>query len=835
MKPINNKYSNMKKILYLLCLVGLISCNDGNQPHEVIKNDLRAPAYPLISIDPYTSAWSYSDKLYDESVKHWTGKEFPLIGAIRVDGELYRFMGVEQTPMKALAAMSTEKAWAGKYTFDAPAKGWEKPEFSDSSWKEAQAAFGTSEETNVNTLWETKDIWVRRHINIEQDLTNKKVYLQFSHDDIFELYINGIQVIKTGYEWRKNVWLTLNDEVKASLKQGNNVISAHCHNRTGGALVDFGLYIEDEVETFMSKTAEQKSVDVQATHTYYTFECGNVELKLSFLAPLLMEDLDLISRPVNYLSYDVKSLDGAAHDVQIYFEAAPNWALNVPSQANTGEGYEKDGLLFLKTGSVNQKILGKRGDDLRIDWGYFYLSAEKDGATTNVGNPYVMRDMFAKEGKLAGDVSSKENANLAIAQSLGNATSASGKILIGYDDIYSIQYFKENLRGYWNRKGDKTIEQAFVEANKEFSSLRNKCAKFDYQLMTDAVLAGGKEYAELCALAYRQAISAHKLVETPNGDIAFLSKENNSNGSIGTVDITYPSAPLFLYYNPELAKGLMNHIFYYSESGQWTKPFPAHDVGTYPWANGQTYGGDMPIEESGNMLAITAAVARMEGNAKYAEKHWDVLTTWTDYLVENGLDPENQLCTDDFAGHFAHNVNLSVKAIMGIASYGYLADMLGKKDVAEKYTAKAKEMAQEWMKMADDGDHYRLVFDKPDTWSQKYNLIWDKVLKLNIFPESVAQKEIAYYLTKQNEYGLPLDSRMSYSKSDWIIWTATLADDNATFQQFISPLHKFYNETEDRVPMSDWYYTDSKKYVGFKARSVVGGYYMKMLSDRLLK
>lgn len=824
----------MKNLLFLFCLIGLFSC-DTMQEAKVIKNDLRAPAYPLVTIDPYTSAWSMTDKLYDESVKHWTGKEFPLIGAIRVDGQVYRFMGVEQTPMKTIAAMSTEVAWAGKYTFDVPANGWENPEFSDDKWKESQAAYGTPEETNVNTLWETKDIWVRRHININEDITNKKVFIQYSHDDIFELYVNGIQVVKTPYEWKKNVWVALSDEVIKTLKQGENVIAAHCHNRTGGALVDFGLYIEDEIDTFLAEAAIQKTVDVQATQTYYAFDCGNIELKLTFLSPLLMDDLNLVSRPVNYLSYDVKSLDGNKHDVEIYFEAAPNWALNVPSQANKGEGYEKDGLLFLKTGSVNQKILGKRGDDIRIDWGYFYLSAEKENTTYSVGNPYQMRNDFAQSGKLAGDIASKDNANLAISRSLGNIKSASGKILIGYDDIYSIQYFKEDLRPYWNKAGDKTIEQAFTEANKDYSTLKSKCAEFDYNLMTEANKVGGKEYAELCALAYRQAIAAHKLVEAPNGELLFLSKENNSNGSIGTVDVTYPSAPLFLYYNPELAKGLLNPIFYYSESGQWTKPFPAHDIGTYPWGNGQTYGGDMPVEEAGNMLAVTAAIAAIEGNATYAEKHWEVLTTWTDYLVENGLDPDNQLCTDDFAGHFAHNVNLSVKAIMGVASYGYLADKLGKKDIAEKYTNKAREMAQEWVKMANDGDHYRLTFDKAGTWSQKYNLIWDKVLKLNIFPKDVAQTEIAYYLTRQNKYGLPLDNRMNYTKSDWIIWTATLADDIHTFKKFIVPLHKFMDETTDRVPMSDWYNTNNKTHVGFKARSVVGGYYIKMLSDRLLK
>ncbi|MDR2286054.1 MAG: DUF4965 domain-containing protein, partial [Prevotellaceae bacterium] len=689
------------------------------------------------------------------------------------------------------------------------------------------------EETNVKTLWETSDIWVRRNIVAEGYNPTKKLFLKYSHDDTFELYMNGIPVVKTGYEWRKDVTVELSDEVKATIKDGQITVAAHCNNKIGGALVDFGVYTEADVPKYLDTPAVQKSVDVQATQTHYVFDCGAVELKLSFTAPLLMENLNLVSRPVNYISYSVASLDGNEHQTEIYFEASPLWALNDARQTSVAEGYEKDNLLFVRTGNSNQKVLNKRGDNVRIDWGYFYLSGDKVNTSYAVGNPYALREGFVNNGTLSGEAGKKDNSFVAVAQSLGKSKSASGKILTGYDDIYSIRYFGTDLRPYWNKAGDKTIESAFAEANSEFVSLKNRCAKFDYDLITQATQAGGKEYAELCALAYRQAIAAHKLVEAPDGDLLFLSKENFSNGSIGTVDVTYPSAPLFLLYNPELAKGLLNHIFYYSESGKWTKPFPAHDVGTYPWANGQTYGGDMPVEEAGNMLTLTAAVARIEGNAKYAEKHWDVLTVWTDYLVDKGLDPENQLCTDDFAGHFAHNVNLSVKAITGIASYGYLAGKLGKKDVAEKYTSKAKAMAAEWVKMADDGDHFRLTFDQQGSWSQKYNLVWDKLLKLNIFPKTVVEKEIPYYLTKQNVYGVPLDNRKNYTKSDWIIWTATLADDVETFGKFISPLYKFMNETIDRIPMSDWYNTDNKRHVGFRARSVVGGYYIKLLEKKL--
>ena len=142
-------------------------------------------------------------------------------------------------------------------------------------------------------------------------------------------------------------------------------------------------------------------------------------------------------------------------------------------------------------------------------------------------------------------------------------------------------------------------------------------------------------------------------------------------------------------------------------------------------------------------------------------------------------------------------------------------------------------MANEWVKMANDGDHYRLTFDKPGTWSQKYNLVWDKLLEMGILPKEVAPKEIAYYLTKQNKYGLPLDNRETYTKTDWIMWTATLANDEATFQKFIDPVHLFMNETTDRVPMSDWVFTDKPNQRGFQARSVVGGYYIKMLENKL--
>ncbi|MDR2921198.1 MAG: DUF4965 domain-containing protein [Tannerella sp.] len=839
----------MKKYSYVLfVLLGCYLCGCNNVPsannlfQPTKNNSLRAPAYPLITIDPYTSAWSFTDRLNEDMTRHWTGKKFPLLGALRVDGVSYRFMGVNEIPLITILPTAATERWEAAYTEKEPSGQWTNADYNDQSWEKGKAAFGTTDMPNLSTPWETKNIWVRRSFELMEDLSGKPVIVEYSHDDDFELYLNGVKIVETGYAWNNNVLLELPDEAKATLKPGKNILAAYGQNRVGGAYVDFGLFVKDESVSQFETAAVQQSVNVLPTQTYYTFTCGPVELDLVFTAPLLMDDLDLLSTPVNYISYQVRPVDGKEHDVQLYIEATPDWAINSPGQEVETTFSEDGNLMFAKTGTVEQPILQKKGDNVRIDWGYFYLaSGKKKNAAIRIGEYNDMKAQFMDTGNnvLPHFLETKTQSSSAVltyCENLGKISNPSdGFVMLGYDDIYAIQYFHDNRQAYW--KHDRTVDimQAFEKANKNYLSVMQRCAAFDNRMMDDAEKAGGQAYAELCALAYRQAISAHKLIEDKEGNLLFLSKENFSNGSIGTVDITYPSSPLFLIYNPELLKGMMNPIFYFSESGKWNKPFPSHDVGTYPIANGQTYGGDMPVEESGNMLILTAAIAMVEGNADYAKKHWEVLTTWANYLLKEGLDPENQLCTDDFAGHFAHNANLSIKAIMGIAGYGKLAGMLGDKETADKYTGEAKNMAKQWMQMADDGDHYRLTFDKPGTWSQKYNLIWDKLFGWGIFPDEVAQKEVAYYLTKQNEYGLPLDNREDYTKSDWIIWSACLADNNNDFEAIMLPVHKYVDETISRIPMSDWYDTKDTHSMNFRARSVVGGYFMKMLENKIEK
>jgi hypothetical protein len=817
----------MRRILLFV----LLSCS------AAFAQERKAPAYPLVTHDPYFSIWSSSDSLNTSTTKHWTGANQSLTGLISVDGKIYSFLGKTEKIYNTILPAADKKAELQSYTEDKPEASWTAVGFNDSAWKTAFGPAG-SERGQAKTPWKRDEIWVRRTFTLSE-LSGNKLYLQIKHDDKATVYLNGQEIYSKPKLEGNFIDVPLDASVRQLLKKGKNVLAIYAVNTGGPSFLDAGLVEEPAAKNALQVAdAVQKGLDFNATQTIYRFKAGKVDLTLTFTSPQLMNDLDLLSRPLTYIAAKMKSNDGAQHDVKLYFGASTNIAVHHPLQEVAVKKYETQGLSVLKAGTVEQPMLIRKGDDVRIDWGYMYVG---------VPNPYKSVQSISTTADAL--KSFTVNPPLSPASLKGvklvlNTVIPVGKVgsavkerfvMLGYDDVYSLQYFKTNLRPWWNQTGKETMENQMVTAAGQYTSIVEKCAAFDKQLYADALKSGGENYAKLCVMGYRQAITAHKLVKSPQGELLFLSKENFSNGSIGTVDVTYPSAPLFLLYNPNLLKGMMNGTFYFSETGKWTKPYSSHDLGTYPLANGQTYGEDMPVEESGNMIILASAIAKVEGNADYAKKHWKTLSIWAEYLAQKGLDPENQLSTDDFAGHLARNANLSVKAIVALGGYGMMTGMMGDKATGDKYTAMAKEMAKKWMELADAGDHYALTFNDKNTWSQKYNMVWDKVLGLDLFPKEVYSKEIKFYLGKQLKYGLPLDSRKTYTKSDWITWTATLADNRADFEALIAPVYKYAVETPDRVPLSDWHETTDAKRQNFTARSVVGGFFIKMLSDKLNK
>ncbi len=594
-------------------------------------------------------------------------------------------------------------------------------------------------------------------------------------------------------------------------------------------------------------TVAQVGLEVTPTRTIYTLRAGAVELLLTFTTPALPHDLDLLSRPVTYVDFAVRSCDGQGHAVAIYFDVAAEWAVHLDEQVQWSR-FDLGGLAVMRVGSLDQPVLKKAGDNQRIDWGHCYLAVPKNGA-----NPArtVLSDMRSARVGFAnlGDIPRADD--LRMPRSAGDhapvmvcvfdvgqvgARAVANHVLLAYDELFAIEYMQRRLRPYW-RRGGMEVDAMLLLAEAEFADICAKCAKFDEELMGDLRRHAGERYATLCALAYRQCLAAHKLVADADGTPLYFSKENFSNGCIATVDVTYPSAPFFLLLNPALLQAQLTPILDYARSPRWKFAFAPHDLGTYPLANGQVYGGgerseddQMPVEECGNMLILIGALVATTGDVAYAKRYESLITQWADYLVEHGMNPGRQLCTDDFAGHLAHNANLAIKAILGIGCCAKICAALGESAAAAKYRAVAEAMVKRWLEMAADGDHYRLVFDQAGTWSQKYNLVWDRLLGLDLFPAEVARTELAFYKTKQNRFGLPLDSRCAYTKLDWIAWIAALAENDADFRHFTDPLYDWAQETPTRVPLCDWYWTTDGRQAGFQARSVVGGLFIKLLT-----
>lgn len=589
----------------------------------------------------------------------------------------------------------------------------------------------------------------------------------------------------------------------------------------------------------------QTSLEVSATHTTYDFETAGVHLKLTFFTPAFPADLDLLSRPVTYLEWKIWSVGAGKHSVSLLLDVDPLIAVNTDDQPVTWGRSRLAGVTVLSVGSRDQQPLNRAGDNLRIDWGYFHLGIPESekydlALASNLVEGFVTSGKLPEADEIDMPRAPREGAahlGVAFTVECESKEPINRHILIAYTQNYAIEYMNRRLHPYWTRNHE-TVQGLLTRAESEYASLESAGTRFDKQLAEDLEHTGGKGYAQLATLAYRQTLGAHALVSDVDGSPMLFAKENFSNGDIATVDVLYPSAPFFLVFNPALLEAQLRPVLNYARLPRWRFPFAPHDLGRFPLANGQDYGGgeltekdQMPVEESGNLLILGAALGQKQGNWHLAREYWPEFTKWAEYVRSKGFDPENQLCTDDFAGHLAHNTNLSIKAIEALGAYALMARGIDKPQVAREYLDLARTMATKWELAANDGDHYRLAFDRPGTWSQKYNLVWDQLLDLHLFSPQIAATELSYYAKHLNAYGLPLDSRADYTKLDWELWTATLSQEPATFKNLVDPIAKWLNEGPSRVPLTDWYNTKSGKQEAFQARSVVGGVYVKILAD----
>ncbi|WPV23828.1 Glutaminase A [Fulvia fulva] len=479
----------------------------------------------------------------------------------------------------------------------------------------------------------------------------------------------------------------------------------------------------------------------------------------------------------------------------------------------------------------------------QADWGnWYYSTANVSGLTFQSGADTTVRGNFAKSGTLPNTRDTNYRPiNQAYpvfgyAMNYGQVGSGTQSTLfqlsLHQNRCIQFQGTKngvQQLPCMWTNyfTSDAAAVKFFYN---DFSNAKSTASSFDSRISSDSNAAGGSDYVSLTSLATRQAMGAIEYTNTPDKPLLFM-KEISSDGNVNTVDVIFPYHPIALYTNAAILKWLLDPLFINQEAGNWPNKYSIHDIGSsFPNATGHSDGNAeaQPLEECGNMLIMTLAYAQRANDNAYLTQHYQILKQWTGYLVDEALIPANQISTDDFAGSAANQTNLAIKGIIGIEAMAQIANRTGNVADGQNYTRIAHDYITKWQNLGinynDSPPHTTFNYGNASSYSLLYNLYSDRELGLQLVPQSVYDMQSNFYPTKFNAFGVPLDTRHTYTKNDWEIFCAAIAS-ASTKTRFISTIAKWLNQTPTNFAFTDLYDTISGNYPGitFIARPVVGG------------
>jgi hypothetical protein len=623
----------------------------------------------------------------------------------------------------------------------------------------------------------------------------------------------------------------------------NGHITALC----GIARIDGTPYVFAGNPGLSAGLMTQAAVQLTATRSIYTLTAGGITLTVTFFSPVDLGNLQRQSVPFSYVTMQAASNDGRSHTVDLHFDASGEWVHGNVTTPITWAQQRTASTTALTATPASPGVLQEFGD--QASWGTLVLAAPNaTGLTWQLGQDTVVRGASAGQGVLnnTSDTAQPRAINdrwpvLGLNQNLGTVTprfpSAQFTVAIGHVRTPALSYLGTQLNPWWTHYWSSwpAMLDWFVA---DHAAALTSAVALDQRIHDDAANAGGEHYAAICALALRQAAGGTELVDRGGAPWAFL-KEISSDGNVSTVDVTYPAFPAYLYLSPAYLQLLLAPLLDYPEHGGWPKVFAQHDLGSsYPNATGHNDGNeeDMPVEESANMLIMSAALVQRLASSDasaFATTHYAILRQWAEYLVANALDPGLQNQTDDFTGFIAHSANLALKGIVGIGAMSVIATVAGNSADATHYLSVARSYASQWVSRAQDssGQHLKIAYDQDGTWSLKYNGFPDRVLGLNLVPTGVAAQEAAWYQSHAGRFGVLLDPRNNYTKGDWELWTAAwLADQPAVRTTLIEGVYGFAQSTPQRVPFSDWYVVADGTQKGFADRPVVGGAFASLVT-----
>ncbi|GAA5904751.1 uncharacterized protein JCM6883_003893 [Sporobolomyces salmoneus] len=618
-----------------------------------------------------------------------------------------------------------------------------------------------------------------------------------------------------------------------------------------GAPISSGSFHDDHDSTGI---ANQTAFELTATRSIFSFKAGNVEFNVTFLSPVTPNDEIATSLPFSYLAVGVDPAALEKHSISLYSDIGGEWASGDDTVEIIWDFIAHKGVGFHSIARKDQQVFGEYAE--QAEWGNVIYAADSTHGIASSGSSRELRSRFIRKGHLDGTHDSRYRRIDADEPVFGFSVPLSPKnpraaFTIGHVRYPYVNYVtphgQVSLNGLWTTRYARQ-KDAIAFFQLDYPRALSASKRFDAQLRKDAQRVSGDHYASIVELSTRQAFASFELTTGVNDEfevdesksMAWL-KEISSNGDMSTIDVIFPLHPILLYTNPTLLALLLEPLLVYTHSGLYPNRYPVHDLGTYPNATGYNGGNDepMPVEEAGNMLWMALSYYQLTSDLPWVEKHYGVFKEWTAFLVDDGLLPANQLSTDDFAGQLANQTNLAVKAIVGIGAMAELANQTGRWTDWFHYRTVAKAYAEEWWKLAMtdlDGPnpHAKLAYQDEDSWGTLYNLFGDRILSLDLFPKELYDQQAKWYKQKREKYGVPLDSRHYWAKTDWQLFAAASTSHKPTQDMFIDDMIAYLKQSKVDAPFPDLYETPNGNWPGeegidwgvrFLARPVVGAHF----------
>ncbi|KAM5540214.1 hypothetical protein V8D89_006033 [Ganoderma adspersum] len=599
----------------------------------------------------------------------------------------------------------------------------------------------------------------------------------------------------------------------------------------------------------ISGSTNVTNIQITPTRSLFVMQAGQMNITITFLSPVEPDDWVKQSIPFSYLSVEAQSLDGKSYSVQLYSDITAEWVSGDRtnsvvqwSNANTGSSIYHQ--VELQNPRQNVEIANQTQDGTT----YFAMSSSQPGISWQIDLATTVRDEFQTNGKLANSAWTAfatiqpSFSVFAFAVDLGTIQSTASPVTwsIGYVRDPSITYTMpggavQQRKPYYVTQYKSVEDAVSIDAfTSDYAGAHSRAVALDQKIMNDAAKISS-QYSDLVSLATRQAMSTLDFTvgtDSNNnlipGDVKIFMKNLGTDQRVNPVEHIYAAFPMFLYLNASIGGALLQPLLE-TQANLTGRSFAAMDLGTtYPTASSSDAVSNQGVEQSGNMLIMALAHARISGDGALLSQYYNTTKRWADYLVSNALNSTTNQSNLD--GDTTDLANTALKGIIGVKAMAEIAHALGQDSDATQYEDRASSLFNSWLSLAtsSSGSHLLGGFGNQQSWSLMYNLFADKMLGLNFVTQPVIDMQTQYLSTLSMapapNFGLPIDSESGpFGNAAWTMFASAFVSDNNVRDNMIQTVYNHANSNLSAGVFPEIYNTTDNSIKNGGASPALGG------------